>query len=351
MKRYILLLAIGAILSGCASDSQKTEFIRSVIVTNPKTTDTETFKRFSGIINEGREIAVGFKTPGQISKLYAKEGDYVKEGQLLATLDDKDYKLGVEALEIQKNQLETELERLKKLYEAHSVSGNDYEKATSGLEQLKVQLQVNKNKLEYTKLHSPSSGYIQKASFETSELVDAGTPVFTLLDTKNMEVSLSVPSGVYLNRDKISQILCHTDYQGGKTFKMKIMSITPKADGNQLCQMRLSFAETNTQLPAGLNVDVEIKLSDNQTSTQYSLPLSSIFKEGDNAFVWIVNSEGKVSKKEIKIIGLDDFGNALTDTPLNSTDNIVRAGVSMLKENDIVKIFNQNSKTNAGNLM
>ncbi|MBQ5404942.1 MAG: biotin/lipoyl-binding protein, partial [Bacteroidales bacterium] len=122
MKRYILLLAIGAILSGCASDSQKAEFVRSVIVTNPKTTDTETFKRFSGIINEGREIAVGFKTPGQISKLYAKEGDYVKEGQLLATLDDKDYKLGVEALEIQKNQLETELERLKKLYEAHSVS-------------------------------------------------------------------------------------------------------------------------------------------------------------------------------------------------------------------------------------
>lgn len=63
---------------------------------------------------------------------------------MLAELDDEDYKLGVEALQIQYNQLKDEVARTRKLFEQKSVSANDYEKASAGLRQLGVQLQVNK---------------------------------------------------------------------------------------------------------------------------------------------------------------------------------------------------------------
>lgn len=344
-------MAVGAVLAGCGANQEKADFVRSVVVTTPKTIDSETVKRFSGIVNEGREIAVGFKTPGQIKQILVKEGDFVREGQLLASLDDKDYKLGVQAAEIQYNQMKSEVERLKKLFDAKTVSGNDFEKALAGLEQLEVQLKSNRNKLEYTKLYSPSSGYIQKSNFENSEMVDAGTPVFTLLDTKKMEVSLSVPSEFYLQKDNVSEILCRSQIFDNKDFKMKITTVAPKADGNQLYQMRLAFLDSNVPLPAGINVDVIIKLSENQSVEKFSLPLSSVFNSEGKAFVYVVENDTVAVKKEINLIGVDGRGNALTDTPLSTKSNIVRAGVSLIRDGEKVRILTQDSKTNVGNLM
>ena len=157
MKSKIILLAVGLSLTAAcnSNNTDDTKFIKSVITVTPQSLNHQTDKTFSGIVRENREISAGFKTPGQIINVYANEGDFVKQGQLLAVLDDKDYKLGLQAAEIQYNQLNDEVARLKKLFEKQSISGNDYEKAVAGLKQLEIQLQSNKNKLEYTKLYSP----------------------------------------------------------------------------------------------------------------------------------------------------------------------------------------------------
>lgn len=85
-------------------------------------------QNFSGVVQESHNIGLGFKTAGQIEKIYVKEGDYVKKGQLIAQLDHTDYQLGVQALEIQCKQLEDEVKRTEALYRSKSISINDYEK-------------------------------------------------------------------------------------------------------------------------------------------------------------------------------------------------------------------------------
>lgn len=57
-----------------------------------------------------------FETAGQIAQINVKEGEYVREGQLIASLDDADYKLGVEALQIQYDQVSDEVSRVRELY-------------------------------------------------------------------------------------------------------------------------------------------------------------------------------------------------------------------------------------------
>lgn len=66
-------------------------------------------KCYPGIVREAHTIGLGFKTAGQIERICVKEGDYVRRGQLLAELDAADYRLGVEALQIQYDQLEEEV--------------------------------------------------------------------------------------------------------------------------------------------------------------------------------------------------------------------------------------------------
>ena len=151
-----MTIAACILLGACSGGRKNAPFIKSVYVTTPVKQETEITKNYSGIIEEAHCINLGFKTAGQLSRLWVKEGDYVRQGQLLAELDSVDYQLAVEALQIQYDQLKDEMGRTAQLFRERSISANDYEKATAGLEQLAVQLEANKNKLAYTKLYAPS---------------------------------------------------------------------------------------------------------------------------------------------------------------------------------------------------
>lgn len=67
-------------------------------------------------------MQVSFKTAGQITHLNVREGDYVKKGQLIATLDAADYRVALDASQAQYTQMKNEVSRIKTLYERNSVS-------------------------------------------------------------------------------------------------------------------------------------------------------------------------------------------------------------------------------------
>lgn len=326
--------------------------MRSVESTRPATLSAYSCKSFSGVVKEGKEISLGFKTPGQITRILVKEGDRVEEGQLLATLDDADYKLGVEAVEIQYDQLKKEVDRMKLLYENNSISGNDYDKATSGLAQVAVQLQSNRNKLDYTRLYAPASGYIQSVNFETAEMVDAGTPVFTLLDTRQMEVTVDIPASLYTQQNRINSITCRSVLSSEKKMPMQLVSITPKADGNQLYKMTLEFEKKpGREITPGMNIDVELRLRHRTSSQAYTLPLHCIFShEGQNC-VWVINNDSTVSRHVVSLDGTDEEGRAIVVDGLSGDEQIVNAGVNALRDNEKVRIIEPVSTTNVGGLL
>ena len=183
------------LLCSCSEQKKTSLPVHSVEVTNLTPSCKTITKSYSGIVREAHEISLGFKTAGQIKRIHVEEGKYVKKGELLAELDDEDYKLGVEALQIQYDQLKDEVARTQKLFEQKSVSANDYEKASAGLRQLGVQLQVNKNKLEYTRLYAPEDGYIQSVNF-SPRTSDISYGLFKSVAESRREPAISADSEI-----------------------------------------------------------------------------------------------------------------------------------------------------------
>lgn len=325
--------------------------MRSVMVVSPEVVGGEKVMTFSGVVEEAKEVNLGFKVAGQLSKICVKEGDYVRQGQLIAMLDDTDYKLGAEALQIQYDQLSAEMERMKQLHEGKSLSDNDYEKATAGLQQLKVQLQSSLNQLQYTKLQAPMDGYIQSVGFEQSEMVNAGTPVVSLLNTNGMEVRTDIPASLYRQQKNIGKIVCKTADAEGQA--MKLLSIVPKADGTQLYKMRLAFAATpDKALTAGMNVDIDINVAaDAQGERTYALPLHSVFQDEGETYVWTVGTDSLTHKTRVTIKDEADGARAIVTDGLTGDERIVKAGVGYLHDGEKVKIVGQDSKTNEGGLL
>lgn len=346
-----MMIVVAGIFASCGDAPQGGSTVHSVMVTTPEAMEGTVVKNYSGIVREAHTINLGFKTPGQIERILVAEGDYVHKGQLLAELDDADYRLGVEALQIQYDQLKDEVGRTEQLYRQKSISANDYEKATAGLRQLGVQLQANKNKLNYTKLYAPTDGYIQAVNFSPAEMVDAGTALFTLLDVSRMEVVADIPVAEYQQRDRFTRYFSRVAGSASE-LPMQLLSLTPKADGNQLYQLRLAFVgQPDKQLTAGMNVEVGIVMADTTATTGVVVPLCAVFRDGDTSCVWVLGADSTLVKQQVVLDGSDSRGRAVILEGLTGSEQIVRAGVNALQEGEKVRVIERSSKTNVGGLL
>ncbi len=345
-------ILLTALLTACGDDAPTSHTTHSVLLVSPTSSLDQQTKRLPGTTDVAREISLGFKTAGQIATIVVKEGDYVRQGQLLATLDDKDYRLGVEATQIQYDQLQREVQRLSGLHEQNAISGNDYDKAVSGLNQLGVSLQVNKNKLEYTRLYAPTSGYVQHINFETAEMVNAGTPLLTLLDTRQMEVLCNIPVSLYRQRDRISSLTL-AGHTGAKPVQLQLISIAPKADGNQLYTMRLALPQqADETLTSGQNVEVMVHLDMATENQTLSIPLSCLCHSEQQTYVMTYQTaDSTVLRRNVTTAGTDDRGWAIVTEGLQGGERIVKAGATHLHDGERVRVLDHNSDTNIGNVL
>lgn len=352
----ILAMMLPFLLAACQKESTKDSFVKNVITVKPIVESGEYVKKLPGEIKDATEISLGFKTAGVISDICVKEGDFVKQGQLLATLDDTDYKLGVEALQTQYDQVSREVERTKKLYESNSVSGNDYDKATSGLRQLELQLQTNKNKLAYTKLYAPVTGHIQSVSFSAAEMVNAGTPLFSILESGKKIIETNIPAAIYQELDKVSSYQGTVDIGGQKEkLDLSFISVTPKADATQLYTLKLLIKSVkdspDSRITSGMNVDIEMTIANSTAETKYHVPIHAIFEKDGKSNVWILGDDNVVRASVVKVEGVTEKEQAIISSGITANDKIVKAGVQTLHQDEKVKELEVASETNVGGIL
>ena len=345
-KTFVLTLAAVGLLSACGSSDKKTDEVkvRSVMTVLPLNRQESAVKNFTGVVKENSTVSLSFRTPGQITRIMVKEGSHVRRGQLVATLDTKDYQLAVDAAQSQYDQLKNEVERLRRLHEANSLPGNDFEKATSGLEQLGIKLQNAKNQLSYTQLTAPVDGTVQKVNFEPSEMVSAGLPVMDLVDTRRMEVEVNIPAEVYRQLGNASKAYC---IAAGERYELHKTGAVAKADANQLFMVKYAI---DGHLSAGVNVNVYIEMSGDVAVKGLSIPAHAIFEDGGKTYVWVVEEGDIVKRHAITTRSVDSEGMAVVESGISVTDRVVKAGVKALHDGDKVKIVTQQS-SNVGDLL
>lgn len=346
----LLAIVVGACSSGQRDQSAAEQAVHNVFVVNPISEGGDAVTTLPATVEEGRTISVGFKTGGQIERIFVREGDRVAKGQLIAELDSKDYALGVATLREKYENLKNETARQTKLHASGNMSDNDYEKALSGLRQLELQLNIEENRLSYCRLYSPSSGIVTKVNFENSEMVDAGTPVVELMDNSSLEAIVDLPVRLYSRKDYFTEYVAESSVEPDKQIKLRMLSLTPRADNTQLYRLRLAIP-ANSGLTPGMNIKVKIYSVDS-TNRSVDVPLSSVFESNGKRYVWVVNpADTTVRKAEIATSGTGEGGYVSVVSGLTSSDMIVRAGVRHLTDGERVNIITENSPSNPGNVL
>ena len=133
---------------------------------------------------------------------------------------------------------------------------------------------------------------------------------------------------------------------------MNLISIAPKADGVQLYKMRLTFEnEGDVRLTAGQNIEVNLRVAGTDSQNEVTLTPHAIFQEQETAYVWVLGDDSAVHKRAVTVAGLDEKGNAIITNGLTGNEQVVRAGVNVLQDNEQVRVVEEQVKTNIGGLL
>lgn len=355
MKRiYLILTGISFILlTSCAQRTKKAQDYQTVKIDTVISADEQTFLQFPGKVKAAQDISLAFRVSGTISKIHVKDGARVSQGQLLAELDPTDYQVQLDATEAEYQQIKAEAERVIALYKDNGTTPNANDKAVYGLKQITAKYKHHKDQLAYTRLYAPFNGYVQKRLFEAHETIGAGMPVISMISGGTPEVEINLPAAEYIRRDQFDNYHCTFDIYPGETYPLKLISVTPKANANQLYTMRLQVVPGTKAVPSpGMNTMVTIFCHTQQANT-LSVPTGAILQKENKAHVFVFNpSDNTVHSREVTIMHLLNNGRSLiTSDQLKPGEPIISSGVHYIENGDTVKPLPLITKTNIGGLL
>ena len=210
-----------------------------------KRTDFSDLLPAMGTIKGETEVELKFEINGLIKSIYFHEGEKVKKGGLIASLDPKDAELKLEYIKNKRastraayeSRLRT-LEVNKKLYEAGAIIKSKLEETEWACESAKYELETVKseeklaeNELKKTNIVAPIDGVIGPREAEEGEFVTPQDKILSLFGIANVKVELGIVERD-INKIKLGQnTKVYTDSYPNEAFEGVIDSISPVIEG------------------------------------------------------------------------------------------------------------------------
>ncbi len=346
------LAAMATACSGGASEAVPQEV--AVNVATLRSTSGDGVLQYPGRVKAAEEINLAFKVSGRVERIFVKEGDYVKAGQLVAVIDPTDYEIQLEATRAEHAQVTAESDRVIKLYADSATTANNYDHAVYGKQQINAKLRNHENQLAYTKLYAPINGYIQGKLVGVGEVVGAGMPVLTIFSAANPEVEISLSAADYMRRATFGECNCSFDIFPGSSFRLTPISITPKANANQLYTMRLSLHEERGVMPSpGMNTMVNITLKSDSVTAEFTMPTTGVLHTAEGESVFVLDPQSHTLRQCVVTVSrlLPDGNCVVLSDLLHDGDVVVVTGIHHVRDGQKVNPLAPPSKTNIGGLL
>jgi len=284
-----------------------------------------------------------------------ESGDFVKKGQVIAIIDDTDYKVNLdafskkyEAAKAVAQNAEQQFARAETLYRGDALAKKDYDNALmqrnvaiSTFKEASAGLQNARNTLNDTKIVAPYDGYIDKKVVDVGTVVPEGGPVVSFISNEITDISVnaSVRDIEYI---KNAENISFKDSTSDKIYSLKIKSIAQNPDSiNLTYPVVFTFSELseNDKFLSGQTGTVTIAVK-NKEKEEILIPINAIFEDkGSNVYLF---KDGKAVKTPIELGELRETDKISVVKGLKTGDKVIVAGVSKLADGDKVKLLGGN---------
>jgi membrane fusion protein (multidrug efflux system) len=290
--------------------------------------------RMKGILLPDEEVDLTFETSGKITKIYFKEGSFVKKGQLLAKVNDAPLQAQLKKLEAQLPLAQDRVFRQQTLLAKDAVSQETYQSVLTELETLKADIELVKANIAQTELRAPFDGAIGLRLVSEGAYASPSVVLAKLTKLSPLKIEFSV------NEDMVNQIkpgtnLTFTVNNDLQTYHATVYAIESRLDAQTLTFFaRALFQNPNGKIKPGQSANVMIQL--NEVKDAIVIPSISTIREMGRQIVFIYD-KGKAKEVDIKT-GLSTASSLQVTDGLSLGDTLLTTGVMQLRDGMPVKI-------------
>lgn len=336
----------------------------SVAVHQVSTSGAVYYDEYPSIVKALNEVELRSQVNGYITAMHFKEGDKVKKGQKLYSIDQQQseatYNQALANLSVQEANLERaqkDVERYRELIKKDAIAKQqvDYAEATytaaqKQVEAAKATVQSVQTNVRYATIIAPFDGTIGISAVRLGASVSPGV---TLLNTISSDDPIAVDIAVDQREIyKFTQLLAKNNTKGDSTFRLALGSQVYPASGKisiidravdpqtGTIKMRLTFPNPDNALRAGMSATLRVLSASSEKSVL--VPYKAITEQLGEFFVYVVDSS-KVSQRKV-LLGKQISSNVIIEDGLKEGETIVIEGVQNLREGSAISVAKASDK-------
>ncbi|WP_310394246.1 efflux RND transporter periplasmic adaptor subunit [Hymenobacter sp.] len=290
----------------------------------------------TGSVLAEESVIIKSELSGKITSLNIKEGQSVRKGQLLFSINADEAQAGIQKQEYNIKLFRDQERRQRTLLDKEYISVQEYEQANNQLLTAQADLRALRATLDKAYVRAPFAGVLGLNTTTVGTYVSPGTEITSLSRVRPVKIDFAVP-GRFATSVRAGDVVSVLDETTNKKYAAKVYAVDPQIDPVSRTQpVRARFANTNNELRPGAFVRVNLQLGETETALQ--VPTESVIPEASGYSVYTVKNNKMVPKK-VKIGIRSDKVIQITDG-LAVGDSVLRTGILQVKPGDGVLISN-----------
>ncbi len=400
----VLLTVMILTLTACSKSTNTSSELKEVKIQKVKKESADSLSQLSGTLQPLQEVTVSFEVSGRINSINVQEGTNVNVGDILSSVDGKDYELQVQQaqanvdkaqavltqtakgprtqqlaetnIKLQQaendyNQALTDFKRYESLYKSGAISQSDYEKAQNSLSSAEKNRDIANQAYSLTaegataeEKSQVNSSYVQansvkaQAEFALSK-TSLKSPIKGVVISKSVSQGQLVSAGTAAfkigNIDKLKVTLPVPDYEisSWKTGDKVSINLYKESIDGQVTNIYSATNESTGSINVEVTIDNEkhnwhpgqVVTCDHKTDngTAIYVPKEAVISSGSsNPYVFLLKNN-KAVKTDVKIGELKN--NKLEiKSGINENENLIIEGADRLSSGDKVKALGSDNK-------
>jgi len=342
----VIILSAAWMIQSCGNSDRKTERVARVTEIVPVRVlavalqELKPVIQTSGVFTTDDETFLAFKTGGIIQKMYVKEGDAIRKGQLLATLNLTEIEAQVAQAKLSFEKAKRDFTRVENLYRDSVATLEKFQNARTGMEVASRQLEAANFNRSYSEIRAVNNGYVLRKMANEGQVIAPGVTVFQ---------TNGAGQGKWILRTGVSdrewsmitvgdQATAKTDALPGKIFEAVV---TRKSEGTDVMNgsftVEVTLKNPGNGLASGLFGKATIQGSRKQPV--WKIPYAALL-DGDAQSGYVFATEdGKTAHKVNVVVGSIEKDLVTIVAGLENVKTLIISGSAYLKDGSEIKVI------------